>query len=158
MKKSVFMSLCAVLAGLMLYSCGPDDIKIQGDVKNILMMEAPTTTGIVRNGVATLQGTVETDEMKSSLEDKVKAVDGVKSVVNEIQVVPPPPVPTPDETLNTAVTVALREAKFENITVEVKDEVVTLKGDVKKADQKKVLEIVKGFKSKKVVDEMKIVK
>jgi len=158
MKKSVLMSLCAVLVGLMLYSCGPDDIKIQGDVKSILMVEAPTTSSTVHNGVATLQGTVETDEVKASLEEKVKAVEGVKAVVNEIQVVPPPPVPTADETLATAITVALKEAKFENVSVQVADEVVTLKGDVKKADQKKVLDVVKGFKSKKVVDEMKIVK
>lgn len=158
MKKSVLIYLCVFFAGLMLYSCGPDDIKIQTEVKNILTIEAPTTSSTVHNGVATLQGTVETEEMKASLQEKVAAIDGVKSVVNEIQVVPPPKVPTADETLATAVTVALRDAKFGNVKVEVMNEEITLKGDLKKADQKKVMDIVKGFKSKKINDEIKIVK
>ena len=46
----------------------------------------------VENHIATLSGTVEDEETKSKVESSVSAVEGVKSVVNKIKVVPPAPV------------------------------------------------------------------
>jgi len=42
-----------------------------------------------KNGVVMLRGKVDTDEAKSAAEETAKGIDGVKSVKNELQVVPP---------------------------------------------------------------------
>ena len=46
----------------------------------------------VTDKVATISGTVENDAAKRKLESSVLAVEGIESVVNNIKVVPPPPV------------------------------------------------------------------
>ena len=46
----------------------------------------------VNDHIATLSGTVEDEATKQRVESSIVAIEGIKSVVNNIKVVPPPPV------------------------------------------------------------------
>ncbi|MFT3993819.1 MAG: BON domain-containing protein [Dysgonomonas sp.] len=155
MKKSIFICVCMLLSSFLFYSCTPDDAVIQGEIKSKMVLSYPSVTCSVRNAIVSLGGTVDSEEAKANAEEIARGAKDVKSVVNEINVVVPPPVVSPDEVLRTAVTVALDAAGLKNVGVDVKNEEVTLSGNVPKADQKKVLDVVKGIKTKKVINEMK---
>lgn len=156
MKKSLFICVCLLLSGLVFNSCGPDDIALLGKAKETLL-GYPKVTCAVRGGVATLYGTVESEDQKTQAETDVKAISGMKGVVNEIEVVEPTPelAVTPDETLKLAIEQALLTAGYNTVTVAVADEVVTLSGTAPKADKAKILLIAKGYKNKQVIDNIK---
>lgn len=155
MKRNLLFCVCILLTGLFMYSCGPDDMAIQGQVKQTLLLNYPQTSNTVTNGIVTLRGTVASEEAKTDAEKLAKDVEGVKSVVNNIEVVVPVAKPSADEVLNLAITKAIETTGVKDVTVVVKDEEVTLSGSVNKADQKKVLDVVKGVKTKKVTNNMK---
>ncbi len=107
-------------------------------------------TGITTNvaeGVVTLSGDVKDEATKAAAETAVKGVKGVKSVVNNTSV-PPPPVITPDDPLTTAVKDAIKD--HPTVTATVADGVVTLTGEIKKADLAKLMQKVNATKPKKV--------
>lgn len=107
-------------------------------------------TGITANvaeGVVTLSGDVKDEATKAAAETAVKGVKGVKSVVNNTSV-PPPPVITPDDPLTTAVKDAIKD--HPTVTATVADGVVTLTGEIKKADLAKLMQKVNATKPKKV--------
>lgn len=85
----------------------------------------------VLDQVATLTGTVQDDETKALAETTVAAVKNVKSVVNNLEVVPPAPDFTEiDAALNAALVDALKD--HATVVAEVKEGVVTLTGEIKK--------------------------
>ena len=118
-------------------ACGPKDADIKASADSAVAMQGVTVD--VAKGVATLSGTVADEGAKASAEASARAVKGVKSVVNNIIVTPPPPpvVISPDETLKMAVDSALKA--FAGLTASVADGVVTLTGEVKKAELPKVM-------------------
>jgi hyperosmotically inducible protein len=87
-----------------------------------------------RGGVVTLFGIVQTAAQKTEAEAQAKKVDGVKSVKNELQVVPAVSagrVEKRDEQIQTAVTERLGEKTgLSDVDVEVKNGVVRLTGTV----------------------------
>ena len=52
----------------------------------------------------------------------------------------------------------LDSAGFSGVKINIADSVLTLTGDVKKADLKKVLQIVNDLKPKKIINELKATK
>jgi hyperosmotically inducible protein len=87
-----------------------------------------------RGGVVTLFGAVPTAAQKATAEAEAKKVDGVKTVKNELQVVPAvaaAAVEKKDEQIQTAVTERLGEKTgLKDVDVEVKNGVVRLTGSV----------------------------
>jgi hyperosmotically inducible periplasmic protein len=88
------------------------------------------------DGKVTLHGKVETTEEKTKAEDVVKQIDGVASVHNLLQVVPPSKekqVAASDDQIKDHVKQALRRDKtLEDVSVQsVNNGVVLLSGDVK---------------------------
>jgi hypothetical protein len=59
------------------------------DLMDGLCYPLPVTT---TEGVVTLTGAVDSDAIKSKVEQDAKSVEGVKSVVNNLTVKPPPPI------------------------------------------------------------------
>ena len=156
MKKLVLISMCALLAGVTLNSCKPSDQKLQTAVETALkaIPDAPADlSSAVKDGVATLTGTVETDEAKAAIETAVKAVKGLKNVTNSIQVVPPVVI-NPDDTLMSAITTALTAAGFNKVVTAVQDGVVTLTGEAKKADLQKIIQIANEASPKQVINQL----
>jgi osmotically-inducible protein OsmY len=152
MKKSLIICLCVLMSGLLMQSCGPDDVKIATDVKNVLLLNHPQASSSVRNGIVTLTGVVDSEEKKADAETLVKEIDGVKSVVNDIEVKASVGDINRDLTLKATINNALYGAKITTIEVEVASQVVTLKGEAKKGDQKRIMDMVKQTGTTEIVD------
>lgn len=83
-----------LLAGLSLASAGPDDRRIEDAAKASYNYKTVLENRVqiaVRDGVATLTGTVEDEDQKSLAEDTVKNLPGVVGVDNRIGVSPRSP-------------------------------------------------------------------
>ncbi|MEN9918040.1 MAG: hypothetical protein RL662_476 [Bacteroidota bacterium] len=160
MKKTVLTYACVLLTGAILYSCSPSDEKLQKSAETALTTaNVSGVSSAVKGGVATLTGTVDSEEAKVAAEQALKAVKDIKSVTNNIEVVlpaPPPVVISPDDSLSTVINAAITAAGLNGITVAVKAGEVTLTGDVKKADLKKVMQVANESKPKKVNNQLKV--
>jgi len=141
----------AVMASLsfMLVSCGPKDEDIKKNIEAKLT-NLPGVTVEVKDGVATLSGEFIDAATKTAVENDIKTVKGVKSVVDNATVTPPPApvVISEDDQLKTMVASALKE--YSGLNAEVKDGIVTLTGEVKKADLIKVMQTLNSLKPKKI--------
>jgi hyperosmotically inducible protein len=89
-----------------------------------------------KDGTVMLRGKVDTDEAKKAAEETAKLIDGVKSVKNELQVVPPSKRDVVDEK-DDAITKRVKQhlakdtrLKDANISVKTNDGVVSLTGEV----------------------------
>jgi osmotically-inducible protein OsmY len=160
--KFKFSGLAAViLAVSVLFSaCKPNDAAIAESVKSKISAVAQGVGVDVKSGVVTLTGQVTDEATRSAVEAALKGLKGVKSVVNNTTVPPPPPpvVINPDDTLRTAVQAAFDGKGIKGITAAVSNGVVTLTGDVKKADLSKVMQAANEAKPKNVVNKMNILK
>jgi osmotically-inducible protein OsmY len=86
-----------------------------------------------RAGVVTLFGTVHSQDAKAAAAEDARKVSGVKRVVNELQVVASAKqadVKARDEDIESEVKKAFEKSDFKDISVEVKNGVVRLKGTV----------------------------
>jgi hyperosmotically inducible periplasmic protein len=111
----------------------------------------------VAEGVATLSGEVMDDAAKTAAETAAKAVEGVASVTNNITIAPPPPPPVEiavDQELIKSVADAV--SMFKGVSAEVKDGVVTLTGEIKKADLAKLMSSVMALKPKSVENKLTV--
>lgn len=104
----------------------------------------------VKDGVATISGELKDPAAQAAAETAVKNVKGIKSVSNETTVAPPPaPVNiTPDDPLTSAVKDAIKDHPAVSATVT--DGVVTLTGEITKADLKTLMQKVQATKPKKI--------
>lgn len=161
MKKVILFYVFILFTSLSFYSCRTDDLKISKQVETTLVENNIMATSSVKNGIVTLEGEVESEAAKLQAEEMMKSIKGVKRVVNNLAIVVPAPPKveiSPDDSLKIAVTTAIEAAGFKGITATVKDGEVTLSGDVKNADLKKIMQIANESKPKKVINELKIKK
>ena len=141
--------LTAATLTLSAAGCGPKDADIATAATQALSA-VPGAAVSVANGVATITGELADSAARGAAEAAVKAVKGVKSVVNNATVTPPPPpvVISPDDSLKTNVVAALKD--FPTLTADVKDGVVTLTGEVQRAALPKVMQALSALKPKKI--------
>ena len=149
MKKTIFLLLTAGI--FTLYACKPKDADIQKAVETALSSMDGISSS-VSEGVVTLTGTVASEEAKNAAETALKAIKGVKSISNNIQVVVP--VISGDNVLTEGLKTAL--AAFTGVTGTVKDSVVTLSGEIARADLQKVIQAVQALRPKKVENQLTI--
>ena len=151
----VFASL--VTLSLALAGCAPKDADLKAGA-NRAVASVPGVTVEVTNGVATISGEFADEASRASTEALVKGVKGVKSVVNNGTITPPPPpvVISEDEMLKTNVTAALRD--FSTLMADVKDGVVTLTGEISRANLPKVMQAISALHPKKVVNKATVKK
>jgi osmotically-inducible protein OsmY len=104
----------------------------------------------VKDAVVTLTGEVKDDAAKTSAEDAAKGVNGVKSVVNNLTVAPPPaPVTiTADDPLKTSVDATIKV--YPGVKATVQNGVVTLTGEIKRADLQKMMIALNALKPKSI--------
>lgn len=147
-KAGLSFAMAAALS-ISLVSCGPKDAEIKTGVEEKLK-NTPGVTVDVKDGVATLSGTFADDAAKAAAETEAKSVKGVKSVVNNATVAPPPApvVVSADQTLNTAVTAVVNA--YPGLIANVQDGVITLTGEVKRADLPSVMQALNALRPKKV--------
>jgi len=133
------------------------DEQIQRDVLAELKWEPrvkPNEIGVmVKDGVVTLTGTVDSYAKRWAAEEAAHRVRGVKAVANEIEVRLPGATERTDTELAQAVVRALQEDAFipiDKLDVSVSKGYVTLKGEVEwqfqKADAERVVRRLTGVK------------
>ncbi|NIG52206.1 BON domain-containing protein [Chitinophaga sp. Cy-1792] len=162
MKRKSLLVALTLFMGLFLFACKPSDSKIQQSV-NEKLSAIPGITADVKNGVVTLNGEVADETARTSAEDALKDIKGIKSVDNKIMVkapepeaAPAPVVINPDDVLRKSLDSTYAAAGFTNVTVSVDSGVVTLSGEATKADLKKIVQKAQESKPKKVVNNIKV--
>jgi hyperosmotically inducible protein len=122
-----------------------------------------------KNKIVTLTGTVDTAEAKTRAVAVARSTNGVSDVVDQLTI-SPPSVPTsgvtvPEVMTDPAITAAVKALLLADpqvsglrIDVDTKDSVVTLKGNVKTADEKtRAEDLAKGSKGvTSVVNQLKV--
>ena len=148
---------------VILYSCKPSDEKI-GEAVKMALSANPALSPVmssVKDGIVTITGEVESDELKALAESVLSGVKGLKSVVNNVTVKPKGPTPAElkamaDTALQALVNEAFTKYSVAGITASVMDSVVTLTGDVKRKDLQNVMKAAMETAPKKVENKMNI--
>ncbi len=112
-------------------------------------------TVTVADKVATLTGSVAVDSLKALAETTVAGMKNVKSVVNELEVVPP----APDYTeLDAAINAALADALKDHgkVTAEVKDGIITLTGEITEKALPILMEKLNALNPVQIVNELTV--
>jgi hyperosmotically inducible protein len=149
MKKLLFFLLAGSF--LSIQACKPKD----ADIKTAVDTAIASVSGVsssVTEGVVTLSGTVAEEATKVTAENAAKAVKGVKSVTNNISVVVP--VISGDVVLNEAIKTAM--AAFPTVQAVAKDSIITLTGEIIRADLQKVIQAAQSLRPKKVENQLTI--
>jgi len=158
---------CLMAASLLLFTACKSKPK-DSDLEKAATEKVKAITGAgsvvvaVQDGVATLTGESMDNTAKMACEDAVKAIPGVKQVVNNVTVAPPPaPAPepvviSPDETLKNAVNDVLKS--YNTVKADVKDGVVTLTGEIKKAELTTLMPLLHALKPKKIDNKLTVKK
>ena len=155
MKVTKVLLALLISATLGLVSCSPkdSDIKAAIDAKINATPEMAGANSDVKDGVATISGMVKDDAAKAMIDKEIAGIKGVKSVVNNCTVIPPPSAPAPvviaaDDPLSKAVADAIKD--HPTVKAEVKDGVITLTGEIKKTELQRLMPLLQSLKPKKV--------
>lgn len=159
--KIKFLTVLSLAVVLLLGACGgasDADLQTAAD-KAVKANESTKSVSVtVKDGVATVTGEVADEAAKTKAAELAK-VDGVKSVTNSVTVkaAPPPPAASAaDPELKTKVEEALKKKKgCETASVEVKDGVATLRGEVAKGKLGECVMAANEAKPKKVENQLK---
>jgi len=114
----------------------------------------PETSGLmadVKDGIATVSGEVKDASVKTTATELAAGVKGVKSVENNVTIAAPPPPPveiTADDPLAKGVKDATKD--FPGVTATVNDGVISVSGELKSDDWKRLKMALDGLKPKKV--------
>lgn len=152
----VFAVMTAVLTGC---KSKPKDADLKAAIETLLQTK-PAGSGItvsVDKGVATLNGQVTDEANKEELGKATAGIMGVKSVVNNLNVTSAAPVSIAmDDPLTAAVKDATKD--FPTVSTAVSDGVITLKGEIQKANLQKLMMALQALKPKKVDNTQLVIK
>ncbi len=146
-----------LLVSMVMVSCGPKDADIQKSIDTAVKADADLS-GLavsVKDGVATISGETKDDAAKSKVETLVKGIKGVKNVINNVSIAaPPPPPPAPvevaaDDPLTKAVADATKD--FPSVKAAVKDGIITVSGEITRANLKKLMMALNTLKPKQII-------
>ena len=163
--RRILLSFIATISlSILLFSCGPKDADVQAAVDTALKADNDLSgvSASVKDGVVTLNGESKSEASKAKAEEVAKSVKGVKNVINNSTVAAPPPAPvepapvviSADDTLTKAVANVVKN--FEGVTAEVKDGVITLTGEIKKASLQKLMPMLHSLKPKSIENKLTI--
>ena len=154
--KSILLGMSLALS---LIACGPKDADIQKEISSKLS-DTPQVQVTVQDGVATISGVCEDDAFKKNIESTVKSTKGVKSVVNNCQIVAPQTdveaavIISPDTELDKSVHKVVDA--YDGVSATVVGGVVTLSGEIKKSQLQPLIQSIQELKPKKVDNKLTI--
>lgn len=153
MKTTKFLMSTVIAATLFFVGCKPKDADIQAAIQ---AKEAAGITVAVAKGDVTLTGEVAHEAAKTEAEKIAKAEKGVKSVINSliIKSVSAPIVISQDPILTKSVADATKD--FPTVKADVKDGVVTLTGEIKKASLITLMQHLSALKPKKIDNKLTV--
>ncbi|MEP6615894.1 MAG: BON domain-containing protein [Ginsengibacter sp.] len=147
-----------LMGSLFMTGCKPKDADIKTSIEEKMKAD-PMMAGMtvdVTDGVATITGTCTDEACKTKCEETAKSVKGVKSVVNNCTV-PPPPAPV---TVNTgdALMQGVMDATKDHpgVKASVNDGVITLTGDITRDQLPKLMMSLNSLKPKKIENKLTI--
>ncbi|WP_415328572.1 BON domain-containing protein [Chryseobacterium sp. MMS23-Vi53] len=156
MKKTIAMAALAVAVSFGAISCKKkvSDADLQTQATTVVVSN-PNASVEVKEGVAHLSGTFETQEAKDAMIKQLKAINGVKDVMDMATVAPAAPAAAPVTTqsaVDPAVQQKVQDAvkDIPGVKVEVVNGELTLTGTVSSANARKVKESVDALKVGKV--------
>ncbi|WP_294286828.1 BON domain-containing protein [uncultured Chryseobacterium sp.] len=156
MKKSIAMAALAIAVSFGSVSCKKkvSDADLQTQATTIVVSN-PNASVEVKDGVAHLSGTFETQEAKDAMIKQLKAINGVKEVMDMATVAPAATAAPAIETqsaVNPEVQQKVQDAvkDIPGVKVEVVDGELTLTGNISSSDARKVKESVDALKVGKV--------
>ena len=158
MKMAKIFSLALLIMLLVFAGCKPKDADIQKAIAEKLAAnpEFSGLTSDVKEGVATISGEVKDEATKASVEETVKNVKGVKSVVNNTNLPAPPPVveePKVDP-LAQGLTDAVKD--LPSVHGELKDSVILLTGEIQKKELPKLMKMLHSLHPKKIENKLTV--
>ena len=135
MKKFIPALMLAGVTMAVLPACKhkPTDAEIQTSVQTALA-NYPGIAAAVQDGVVTLTGNVAADNDKTNIESTVNALTkaGVKSLVDNITVTPPPALAaSPDDSLSAGVQTVIKD--FAGVSATVNNGIITVTGELQKS-------------------------
>ncbi|WP_316824510.1 BON domain-containing protein [Pedobacter miscanthi] len=153
MKTSKFLMSAVIAVTLFFSGCKPKDAAIQAAIQ---AKEAAGITVAVTKGDVTLTGIVDDEAIKAKAEEIAKAEKGVKSVINNLIIKPTdlPVVIADDAALIKNVADAAKD--FPTVKTEVKDGVILLTGEIKKASLITLMQHLSALKPKKIENKLTI--
>lgn len=168
MKRKIanLLLLCTVMlsTSVLLSSCSVKDADIEKAIAEKIK-STPEMSGLaatVKDGVVNLSGECKDDACKVSCETAIKGMKGVKSVVSTVGITPPPPAPVApveiaaDDPLTKAAADATKD--FPTVTATVKDGVVILTGEIKRANLKTLMQALSASNIKSIDNKQLVIK
>lgn len=152
MKKTIAMAALAIAVSFGAVSCKKkvSDADLQTQATTVVTAN-PSASVEVKDGVAHLSGTFETQEAKDAMIKQLKAITGVKEVMDMATVAPAVTATTPVETKSAVDPMVQQKVQdavkdIPGVKVEVVNGELTLTGSVSSADARKVKESIDALK------------
>lgn len=143
--KVKYLTVLAIAAMMFLAACGKSDADLQKAVQDKLTADGVSgVTVAVNGGVATLTGEVADITVKNKAQASAGAVEGIKSVTNNLTT-KPLPVATPaapDPALTGKITENLKKAGCTGASVSVVNGKVTVTGEVPNAKYAECVQVI----------------
>lgn len=156
MKKTIAMAALAVAISFGAVSCKKkvSDADLQTQATTVVTSN-PGASVEIKDGVAHLSGTFETQEEKDAMIKQLKAINGIKDVHDMATVAPSTAAPAPvaiESAVDPAVQQKVKDAvkDIPGVKVEVINGELTLTGNISSSDARKVKESVDALKVGKV--------
>lgn len=158
--KVKFLTVLMFAVALFLSACGKSDADLTKAVNDKLAADKVTGVSVaVKDGVATLTGEVADITVKNNAEKSAKAVEGIKSVTNNLTLKPlptPEPPSMDDKKMEGTISEAIKKAGVTGVTVTVTNGEVTLTGDVPKDKLAAVMQAASANNPKKVNNKLTV--
>ena len=155
--KSILLGMGLIVS---LAACAPKDADIEKQISERLS-DTPSVQVTVHEGVATIVGTCDDDAFKKNIERSVKAVKGVKSVINNCQFPEPNVEPAAaaviinsDSDLDKSVGKVIKS--YDGVSATVVGGVVTLSGEIKRSELQPLIQSIQELKPQKVDNKLTI--
>ncbi len=113
----------------------------------------PNLAGVsatVTDGTVTLSGTCADEACRTNAEKSVKDIDGVKKVVNNITIAVVNI--SPDDELRSGVSSVV--SKYSDVQASVSDGIITLRGQVKRADLQQLMMDLNALRPKRIDNQL----
>ena len=153
--------------------CSPKntDVDIKANIESRLKAKAEMSgvTVDVKNGIATIEGQCKDEACRMDCEAIAQKVEGVKTVINDLQLTNPAPAYDSTHVIGAAPVLVIPEdplislvneatEKYPNVKATVADSIVTLTGKITKADLSTLMKELSALNPRKIEQNLTIVK